>query len=398
MPRTNPKTRLVRDAPTWLVYGQLATWAYFVYGFSPVVPLLRVEQGTSQTVASLHGTAFALGAMAGAALIPQLMRLVDRNARIWIGMGGAGVAILVFNLVHPLPATLTAVGVAAMFGAIAVNSITVVLSDMHGPAGSAAISEGNAVASGIGAVAPLLVGGAVSIGWGWRPGVAVTLLALAALALTARGLGIRVPGERTTAAAAVSGPMPWGYWLAFVSLMATSSVEVCLSQWSSDLLHSRIGLARGTATACVSVVILGMCLGRLVGGRLTLRYPAGRVLLGGLVLTGLAFVGFWWATAAWLAVAALGTMGLGMGVHFPLGISLAIDHSGGKPDLATARSAYAFGFAFGVAPFALSALSDQISVHAAFLLVPVFLVVSAVAVFLLPEIGDFKTERLQQAA
>ena len=57
--------RLVRDRTTLLIYAQLAIWGYFLYGFGPVVPLLRDEQGVSAALAGLHGTGLALGIVFG---------------------------------------------------------------------------------------------------------------------------------------------------------------------------------------------------------------------------------------------------------------------------------------------------------------------------------------------
>ena len=91
---TRTPVRIVRDRPTWLIYGQLSLWAYFVYGFTPVVPLLRAEQHTSRMVASLHGTAFAVGGVLCGLLMPMISRRLDRHTRIWSGMAGAAVAIL----------------------------------------------------------------------------------------------------------------------------------------------------------------------------------------------------------------------------------------------------------------------------------------------------------------
>ena len=66
--------RLVRDRLTWVIYVQLALWCYFLYGFGPVAPLLRDEQHISRSLASLHGTAFAVGGIVGGAVIPALTR------------------------------------------------------------------------------------------------------------------------------------------------------------------------------------------------------------------------------------------------------------------------------------------------------------------------------------
>jgi MFS family permease len=378
MPR--PPVRLVRDRPTWLIYGQLSLWAYFVYAFTPVVPLLRVEQHTSRMVASLHGTAFAVGGVLGGLLLPAISRRLGRHARIWSGMAGASVAILGLTVARPLPATLALVAVASFCGSVAVNAMSAALAAHHGPAGAAAISEANAAAAGIGAAAPLLIGASVGIGWGWRPGLIVMLFGLAALAVVATALRIRVPGERTSAADGAAARLPRRFWLPFVSIVATASVEVCMNQWGADVLRQRVGLAQGAATAAVAAIIGGMFLGRLVGGRLALRFPSARILLASLGLSAVGFAAFWLATWPPLAVVGLAVCGLGNGVHFPLGIALAIEHSGGQPDLATSKTAFAIGIAFGVSPFALGTLADRVGPHTAFAMVPLFLALSALVI------------------
>ena len=57
--------RLQRDRRTWLTYGQLGVYGWFLYGFGPALTLLRDEQGFTRTVAGLHGTALALVALGG---------------------------------------------------------------------------------------------------------------------------------------------------------------------------------------------------------------------------------------------------------------------------------------------------------------------------------------------
>src|SRR5215475_10303466 len=54
-----PKLR--RDGATRLIYLQLSLFAYFLYGFAPSVTLLRDEEHTSNAIAGLHGTTYALG-------------------------------------------------------------------------------------------------------------------------------------------------------------------------------------------------------------------------------------------------------------------------------------------------------------------------------------------------
>jgi MFS family permease len=107
------------------------------------------------------------------------------------------------------------------------------------------------------------------------------------------------------------------------------------------------------------------------------------VLLAALAVAAVGFAIFWLAAVPWLALAGLVVCGLGISMHYPLGMALAVTHSGGQPDLAAARTSYALGLAFGVAPFALGAVADTAGPHRAFLILPVFLGLSATVIAVL---------------
>ncbi len=376
--------QLVRDRLTWLTYAQLAAFGYFFYGFGPVVPLLRDEQHTSRAVASLHGTAFALGGVISGALLPWAVRRFGRAAVIWGGLVGMALPTLALWASHALAATLSWVLVASVGGGLAINGVVVTLSDHHGPSGPAAISEANAVAAAVGLVAPLAIGAAVAVGAGWRPALAVVVGVVALLAVAAVIFRVRIPVRPAAALPRASaGRLPRSFWLAWVSLFATGSVEVCLNLWVADVLRTHAQVSPGGAAAAVSAIVAGMCVGRLVGSRLVLRVPPPVVLLAALTLSTVGFAVFWVATVPWLAMAGLVVTGLGNSLHYPLGMALAVRHSGGQPDLAVARTSYALGLSVGVAPFVLGAIADGIGPHLAFLLVPVFLAVSATAILAL---------------
>jgi MFS family permease len=372
---------LVRDRLTWLTYGQLAIFGYFIYGFGPVVPLLRDEQGTSRAVASLHGTALALGGILGGAALPWLVRRYGRRAVIGLGQVGMAAGLLGFLGAHTLPATLACTLVATTGGSLIINGVTAVLAEHHGAAGPAAISEANALAAGVGTASPLIVGASFAVGWGWRPGLVALVGAIAGLAVVAHFVTQRAPdGPVALADPAPRRPLPRLYWLAWTSLVATGSVEVCLNLWAADVLRERAAVAPGAASAAMAGIVAGMFAGRVVGARLLLRLSAPRVLLGSLAFSAAGFTLFWLASVPWLAIVGLVTCGLGNAMHFPLGMGLALGHSGGQPDLAASRTAYAMGVGFGLAPFALGALADRVGPHPAFLMVYGFLAVSAGAV------------------
>ncbi|PZF99293.1 MFS transporter [Micromonospora deserti] len=196
--------RLTRDRITWLTYAQLGLWGFFLYGFGPVVPLLRDEQGTSAAVAGLHSTAIAVGALLGGALFAPLARRIGRGPAIWTGLAGVAAGVSAFGALHALPATLTAVALTATFGMMVISGVNVVLTGRHGPAAPAALSEANAACAGMGILAPLVIGASVDNGWGWRPVMAVEVGLITLVALAALTFRVRMP--HAAPAAAAHGP------------------------------------------------------------------------------------------------------------------------------------------------------------------------------------------------
>ncbi|MEU8070398.1 MFS transporter [Micromonospora sp. NPDC048169] len=395
--------RLARDRITWLTYAQLGLWGFFLYGFGPVVPLLRDEQGTSAAVAGLHSTGIAVGALAGGALFAPVARRLGRGPAIWLGLAGVAAGATALGLLRPLPATILAVAVVATAGMLVISGVNVVLTARHGSAAPAALTEANAACAGMGILAPLVIGVGVGAGLGWRPLMAVevgliTLVALAALAFRVRGprpasavaaAGAAVPVAAPTRVPAsgersASGRLPRAYWIAWILMSVTGSIEVCLSLWTADVLRTHAGLSAGGASAAVAAIVCGMFAGRIAGGRAALRWAPVPLLLGALTVSLAGFALFWASTVGWLAVIGLVVLGLGNALHYPLAISIALAVAGPAADKAAGWSAYSMGVGFGIAPVALGWVADGVGPHPAFLLLPAFI---AVAVLLTVRLG-----------
>ncbi|TCB99811.1 MFS transporter [Micromonospora zingiberis] len=376
--------RLVHDRITWLAYAQLGLWGFFLYGFGPVVPLLRDEQGTTAAVAGLHSTALAAGALAGGALFAPVARQLGRRPTIWLGLAGVAAGVTGLALLRPLPATLTVVMVIATAGTLVVSGVNVVLTTRHGRAAPAALAEANAACAGMGILAPLVIGLSVNAGWGWRPGMAVVVALIALVAVATLTPGVRRPRATATPAprtrvtvARGARRLPKAYWIAWVLMGVTGSIEVCLSLWTADVLRSHAGMAPGAASAAVAAIVCGMFVGRLFGGRVALRLRPVPLLLAALGVSLAGFTVFWVASAGWLAIVGLVVLGLGNALHYPLAISLALAVAGDATDQAAGWSAYSMGVGFGIAPVALGWVADGVGAHLAFLLLPGFIAVAA---------------------
>lgn len=379
--------RLVRTRATFLVYATLGFYGWFIYGFGPIVPLLRDEQGTSRTVASLHGTALAIGAVAAGALYPALVARLGRGRTLWLTLGGLTLGIVALVSVPSAPAfTIAAALACGTAGSTLINLVPPALLAAHGPAVSgAAVTEGNAIATGTGLVAPLAIGLSLHLGFGWRPALLIAAVIGVGIAVTARVTGARlaavaVPDVDQSAAVRERPPLTRRYWLAWGVILCCIAAEFATTLWASDVVRVRTGASASLATSAVTAAIGGMCAGRIVGARLAVRYSGSALLLPALAVATLGAGAFWAAGSPVFAVAGLALCGLGLGPLYPLGIDLAMAASEGQPDRAAGYASYGGGLAIGGGPFVLGWLADGVGPHTAYLVVPALFCLAALGV------------------
>lgn len=399
MTAASSPVRLIRDRPTWLIYLQLSTFASFVYGLSAALPLLRADQGTSATVAGLHGTAMAVATIAAGLLLPLLTRRWGRRATSWIGLAGMSAGMLTVFAADALPVTLLGYGVAGGFGSVMLYTAMAALSDHHGAAGAAALSEANAVAVVAGMVMTFGLSVAGQSALGWRAALLVTPVMSVLLALT---MGRVWPGHRPADAQA-AGPGPedagpgqdagpgrkdagprtgtgtasatrarvgWRFHLAGLVLFCCVALEFTFNLWAAELLAVSTGLATAVAATGLTAFIAGMAAGRFAGAQLALRLRPVPLFVGALGLTLAGWLVFWLSGRPVLSYAGLVVCGLGVALHFPLALSALIAGSGGRADLAAAASPIWAGAAMAIGPLVLGALADGFGTRNAFLMVP----------------------------
>jgi MFS family permease len=374
--------RLVRDRLTWMTYLQLAIYGYFLYAFTPSVTLLRDDEHTSRAVSGLHGTGLAVGAMLTAALGPRLISRFGRARMIWVALGILSLGVVIFVSCDVVAVTITGAVVAGFGGTLVINiAIPILTAHHHGAAGGAAVTQANGMSAACGILAPLLVGGAVAVGIGWRAGVLVTVVFAAAVAAF---FASRVRPDAIPAAPVTPHPegrrMSREYWRACFVIVMTNAIEFSMTIWSSDVLTHHDGLSKGAAATGVTAIVSGMTVGRLSSGRATLRYRADTLLLFVFGVTIVGFGVFWVSANPVLAFVGLFVTGLGISLQYPLAITRTVGYSDGRPDLATAYAALGGGFAVGAAPFGLGALADHVGAHTAMTVVPVFVILGAIGV------------------
>jgi fucose permease len=261
----------------------------------------------------------------------------------------------------------------ASFCAVGVSAY---LEARQGAAADASLAEANLVASSASLIGILAVGVAATTILGWRLGL--LLLVFVAIALEVlRGRTVEAFNVGTDMESRADAPrLPGLVWWAVLTLILLTSVEITLLQWGPDLLRERGGLEAGSASATIAAIVVGMIIGRLVGSRFVERVSSELVFGGSIIFAAAAFVYTWLVTGAVPLIIGLVLIGVGIGMHFPLGIGRAMRASAGQPDRAAGWTSAGIGIMSGVAPFALAALADSWGVHKAFAVMLLFFAAS----------------------
>ena len=382
--------RPVLDRITWITYIQISLFAFFLYGFGATQALLRDEQGTSRTVASLHATVFAVANVATGLLIPRLIERWGRGLVIRYAIIVMSIGIAVYTAPFGLTASLIGTALVACGGVSLIATANAFVLDYQGTAGPAALTQANALAALFGFVVPLVIGITTAVALGWRTGLWALIVALI-VSEVFRSRQEHTPSIERAETPSVTQPvraekvqMPRRFWWSLAVVALLLATEFTLTLWSADLLRERAGLGPAAAAASLAAVTGGMFFGRLYGSKLAQTWSVDRLLTSSILVALAAFAVAWLSINPWFILAALFIVGLGISVHWPIGVSRAVASSGGLIDRASGLSSVAAGAASGIAPFILGALSDSIGFHSAFLIVPILLATALVLILAKP--------------
>ena len=143
-----------RDSATWMTYGLVGFFAFMETVLGPIMPFLRRELDLGYAAASLHFSAFALGAVLLGFFGDRIVGRWGRRAALWGGAFGmaAGAVLLISSpsAWGTVPATF-AMGIC---GALVLVTSQAVLSDRHGEYSAVALTESNVTASACAIVGP----------------------------------------------------------------------------------------------------------------------------------------------------------------------------------------------------------------------------------------------------
>lgn len=363
--------RLNRDSATWASYILISSYAWFIYGFSATQALIRDEQGTSRTVASLHAITFSIGGILAGLLAARFILSFGRGRFLTIAVFGAIFGVLIYTIPGGIAVTLSGALIASFFGSAIIVGGSAFLFDYQKEAGPAAMTEGNALAALGGVLSPLAIGLGSTLIFGWRVGIWVMFIGFVVglFLMRKNPHAFRVPvDEHIRESARV--PFPRLFWWALGTLALFLTTEFTLTLWAADLLRDRGDFEAGAAAASVAAVTGGILIGRLLGTRFAEYFPVDRILFYAVFVALLGWLIIWLFTIPAIMLLGLVISGIGVSLFWPIGVSRVVMASGGQSDRASALSSVAGATAGGIGPFVLGALADNVGVHSAFLILP----------------------------
>ncbi len=377
-----PKT-FQRDRFFWVVATQTAIVNFYLGGFGPAQSLLRADQGTSLTIAGLHGTAMGVASIAAGYANPHLAHKYGRAKSQWIGLGIFLVGLFLFVISPPVFLTIPATLIAGFGTSMVINTMLSSMSHHYGKAAEVAIPQANGIASVGFVTGTALIGTIASLYPNfWRLGLLLAIPVALILVLVGREKNVEdhVPDESGPQTGKLSGK----FWLAWFGFVACISSEFATSFWSAALLKDRVGSTAAISTVAIVALGTGMGVGRWFGGLVLKNFKLDNQLLGLVALQFIGFVAFWLSHSMIISLICLFVIGLGISMQFALAAIRLVSFSDNRPDLAVGKLSLAAGIAIGGAPFLLGFLGDNFGISRAYIMVPVLIAIAFIIIKLTP--------------
>ena len=356
-----------------LTYSSALGYCLLVAGLSVGVVLgeLRAEFGISGVVAAFHGSTFGVALLFAGVFGVRLVDRIGRRRALQLAAAGLTGGVVLFCLGPSWPVTLLGTAFSGAGGALLVMVMPGLISDHHGRHRAEAFAAVNGAPGVAGVAFSLVIGGALGIGWSWRPPYLI-LTGIFTLALVLVARPVLVPdGERhgTFSLRHFSDRTVLVPWLHIVNaVLAEFSVGIWAVTYLREVGHAGAGLAPILAS------VFGLM---MFGTRLALptllRWWGDATIAYSFVILGIGATvmcvgpGLGWKTFGLVIV------GFGGAPLYPLTVDRFYLRAGGRLD-AVALGAYcalASGVAVTLGPLALGVLADTVGLRWALLIVPV---------------------------
>jgi predicted MFS family arabinose efflux permease len=375
--------KVKRDAFFWTIALQGTSINFFLGAFGPSQPLLRADQGTSLTIAGLHGTAMGVASIIAGLSNSHLVHRFGRTNTGWIGLFIFSIGLIGFVAAPPVELTILAALVAGFGISVVINNFVTSLTEHYGKQSVVALTQANAIGS-LGYVIGTLTVGLVADSFRdqWRIGILAVLPFVLYLFFfrRIRDEQAHVPHEDGPQGGKLSGHF-WISWLGFFACIAS---EFAIAFWAAALIRDRTDATPAIATLAVVAFGSGMGIGRWYGPTLLKQWEIDGQLKICIATQFIGFSSLWFSHNLTISFFSLLVTGIGVSSQFSLSSLRLIGLSDGRPDLAMGKNSLAAGGAIGLSPIVLGILGDHLGISRAYLMVPVLIVIAYAVVQFIP--------------
>jgi len=372
-----------RDSFFWTIALQGAAVNIFLGAFGPSQPLLRADQGTSLTIAGLHGTAMGVASIMAGLSNSHLVHRFGRSSTGWIGLIIFSIGLIGFVAAPPVELTILAALVAGFGVSVVINNFVTSLSGHYGKQSAVALTQANAISS-LGYVIGTLTVGLVADSFRdqWRIGILAVLPFVLYLFFFRRikDEQAHVPHEDGPQGGKLSGH----FWISWFGFFACIASEFAISFWAAALIRDRTDATPAIATLAVVAFGSGMAIGRWYGPILLKKWEIDAQLKICIATQFIGFASLWFSHNLTISFFSLLVTGIGVSSQFTLSSLRLIGLSDGRPDLAMGKNSLAAGSAIGLSPFVLGILGDHLGISRAYLMVPVLMVIAYAVIQFIP--------------
>lgn len=361
----------------------LAGVNFFTGGFGPSQPLLRADQGTSLTVAGLHGTALGVAAIIAGLLNPHLVHKFGRRNTIWLAVTVFSCGVVMFALLPPVQLTILAALIAGFGISAVINNANSEMSEDAGAQRNDALAQLNAIAILGFVLGNVTVGTIATLARSqWRLGLLILPIFMLILFVARnKDLEKHVPHSDGPQ----RGKLSLLFWISTFGFFLSIATEFATSFWAAALVADRVGSTAALSTLAVATVGTAIGFTRWFSSSIFRSDNPDVRLKRALIIHFFAFWILWSSHSFPLSIIALALTGVGISIQFPLYTIRTIGFSEGRPDLAIGHSSRAAGIAIALSPFMLGVLGDAFGISQAFLMVPVLITLSLICVIATPQ-------------
>jgi fucose permease len=372
----NPEFK--RDKQTWQSYLLYGYWSYVWGLFGPLMPFMRNELKLDYATAAYHFSALALGPLMAGLVGYRIISYVGPPRVVWIGLSMivAGVLAVLFGPNQYL--TIFGAWLIGFGGSHLGQVVIASLADRFQAMRSRSIAEINITGSTFTALAPLTVAAGINLHWPWKTCLVLSMPLLAAILLGTRG-GKDASWHIAELSPTDTRKLPRSYWLYFTIVFLSVAGEWSIAFWSPEYLEKVVHFSQPTACAGLSVFLISMLAGRVLGGKLAAMMAPHRLLSCAAVTATIGFFTFWLGRTPVIALGGLALLGLGEANVYPMALSSAIGAAKGLTTQATAKMSLSTGSAILLAPLVLGIVADKAGLFDSYGLIGALFTVAAIA-------------------